>query len=130
LARYQLVDLFLDTIPFNGGATLSDALRMGLPVVTCAGRSFPSRLGASLLNALNLPELIGTTQEKYEAIAVDLATNSEKLSKLKQKLISNIPTTLLYNTSLFTNSLEAAYQIMYDRHRNRESSDDIYINNV
>jgi predicted O-linked N-acetylglucosamine transferase (SPINDLY family) len=86
-------------------------------------------MGASLLNALDLPELIGTTQKEYEAIAVELGNNPERLGKLKQKLISNIPTTLLYNTSLFTNSLESAYQIMCDRHRNRESPNDIYINN-
>ena len=58
LARYRVADLFLDTHPYNAGTTASDALRMGLPVLTCIGSSFPSRMAASLLNAVNLPDLI------------------------------------------------------------------------
>ena len=69
LARYRIADLFLDTLPYNGGTTASDALRMGLPVLTCMGNSFASRISASLLNAVNLPELITTTQEQYESLA-------------------------------------------------------------
>jgi len=128
LARYQLVDLFLDTTPYNGGATASDALRMGLPVLTLAGKSFAGRLGASLLSVLNLPELIGTSQENYEAIAVELATDPEKINILKQRLISNLSTTRLYNTPLYTKGLEAAYQIMSERHRDQKTPSDIYIN--
>ena len=75
LARYRLVDLFLDTYPYNAGTTASDALWMGLPVLTLSGNSFSSRIAASLLNAVNIPELITNSQSKYEAKAIELATN-------------------------------------------------------
>ena len=127
LARYRVADLFLDTLPYNAGATASDALRMGLPVLTQMGESFAGRMGASLLNAVNLPELVTTTSEGYEALAVDLATNAEKLSAIKKKLISNVPTARLYDAPLFTNSLEAAYLIMYDRYQSGERPQDIDI---
>ena len=77
LARYRVADLFLDTLPYNAGTTASDALRMGLPVLTCIGNSFASRVAASLLNAVNLPELITTNQEQYESLAIELATKPE-----------------------------------------------------
>ena len=74
LARYRVADLFLDTHPYNAGTTASDALRMGLPVLTCIGNSFASRMGASVISELNLPELITTTKEEYESLAIELAT--------------------------------------------------------
>jgi predicted O-linked N-acetylglucosamine transferase (SPINDLY family) len=95
LARYQVADLFLDTSPYNAGTTASDALRMGLPMLTCLGNSLVSRMGASLLNAVNLPELIKTNQEEYELFAIELAMNPEKLRIIKNKLVSNLPTARL-----------------------------------
>ena len=90
LNRIQLSDLFIDTLPYNAHATTSDALRMGLPVLTCVGNSFASRVAASLLNAVNLPELITTTQEQYESLAIQLATHPEKLKIIKDKLVNNL----------------------------------------
>ncbi|MBU3632018.1 hypothetical protein ICN21_01680, partial [Polynucleobacter sp. AP-Feld-500C-C5] len=75
LARYRVCDLFLDTLPYNAGTTASDALWTGLPVLTLMGQSFASRVAASLLNAIGLPELIANTQEEYEALAIELAQN-------------------------------------------------------
>ena len=72
LARYQVADLFLDTLPYNAGATASDALRMGLPVLTCLGNSLVSRMGASLLNAVNLPELIKTIKKSMSHLLLSL----------------------------------------------------------
>src|SRR6266436_2850115 len=66
LARHELADLFLDTLPYNAHTTASDALWAGLPVLTCLGETFAGRVAASLLNAINLPELIATTPEAYE----------------------------------------------------------------
>jgi predicted O-linked N-acetylglucosamine transferase (SPINDLY family) len=126
-ARYQAVDLFLDTFPCNGGATLSDALRMGCPILTCMGDSFSSRMGASLLTALDMPELITTTQTQYEEMAVDFAANPKRLKALREKLKSNIHTTPLYDTEQFTRSLEAAYLVMYDRCQSKQDLDDIYV---
>ena len=127
LARYQVADLFLDTHPYNAGTTASDALRMGLPVLTYIGNSFASRMAASLLNAVNLPELITNTQEQYESLAVELATNPEKLRIIKDKLVNNLSTAPLYDTPLFTRNLESAYLAMYERHQNRLDPDHIYV---
>ena len=127
LARYQVADLFLDTLPYNAGTTASDALRMGLPVLTCMGRSFISRYAASLLNAVNLPELITTTQEQYESLAIELATNPEKLKIIKDKLVDNLPTAPLYDTQLFARHLESAYLTMYNRYQQGLDPDYIYV---
>ena len=127
LNRLQLADLFLDTLPYNAHATTSDALRMGLPVLTCIGHSFTSRVAASLLNAVNVPELITATQEQYEALAIDLATHPEKLKKIKDKLGYNLPTAPLYDTPLFTRHLESAYLTMYDRYQKGLSPEHIYV---
>jgi predicted O-linked N-acetylglucosamine transferase (SPINDLY family) len=117
LTRYQVCDLFLDTFPYNAGTTASDALWTGLPVLTLMGQSFASRVAASLLNAIDLPELITTNQEQYEALAIELATNPQKLAKIKLKLANNRLTTPLFDTPLFTKNLEAAYIQMYDRYQ-------------
>jgi predicted O-linked N-acetylglucosamine transferase (SPINDLY family) len=127
LARYQVADLFLDTSPYNAGTTASDALRMGLPMLTCLGNSLVSRMGASLLNAVNLPELIKTNQEEYELFAIELAMNPEKLRIIKNKLVSNLPTARLYDTPLFTRNLESAYLKMYDKYQKGLDSEHIYL---
>jgi predicted O-linked N-acetylglucosamine transferase (SPINDLY family) len=115
LARYRVCDLFLDTFPYNAGTTASDALWTGLPVLTLMGQSFASRVAASLLNAIGLPELITNTQEEYEALAIELATNPQKLVEIKLKLANNRLTTPLFDTPLFTKNLEAAYIKMHER---------------
>ena len=125
--RLQLADLFLDTVPYNAHTTASDALRMGLPVLTCMGESFASRVAASLLNAVNVPELITNTLEEYEALAIDLAIHPEKLKAIKEKLVTNLPTAPLYDTPLFTRHLESAYQEMYDRYHNGLAPDHIMV---
>ena len=127
LARYRLADLFLDTLPYNAGTTASDALWAGLPVLTCMGESFASRVAASLLNAIELPELITTTQEQYEAKAIELATNPAKLRAIKDKLERNKLTTALFNTPRFTKHIETAYTQMYERYQTDLPPDHIYI---
>jgi predicted O-linked N-acetylglucosamine transferase (SPINDLY family) len=127
LNRIKQVDLFIDSLPYNAHTTSSDALRMGVPVLTCIGSSFASRVAASLLNAVNLPELITTTQEQYESLAVELATNPEKLKIIKDKLVDNLPAAPLYDTPLFTRHLESAYLAMYDRYQNGLDPEHIYV---
>ena len=127
LNRIKQADLFIDTLPYNAHTTASDALRMGLPVLTCVGNSFASRVAASLLNAVNLPELITTTQEQYELLAIQLATHPEKLKIIKDKLVNNLPTAPLYDTPLFTRQLESAYLTMYDRYQQGLDPDYIYV---
>ena len=127
LARYRVADLFLDTHPYNAGATSSDALRMGLPVLTYAGNSFASRMGASILNAINLPELVTTTPEEYESLAIKLATHPEKFKIIKDKLVSNLSTAPLYDTPVFAQHLESAYKAMYDGYQKGLKKDHIYV---
>jgi predicted O-linked N-acetylglucosamine transferase (SPINDLY family) len=127
LKRIQQADLFIDTLPYNAHTTTSDALRMGLPVLTCMGDSFASRVAASLLNAVNLAELITTTQEQYESLAIELATNPEKLKIIKDKLVDNLPTAPLYDSALFARHLESAYVTMYDRYQQGLDPDHIYV---
>ena len=117
LARHCQADLFLDTFPYNAHTTASDALWTGLPVLTLMGSSFASRVAASLLNAVGLSELITSTQEEYEALAIELATNPHKLADIKLKLAKNRLTTPLFDTPLFTKNLEAAYIKMMDRYQ-------------
>jgi protein O-GlcNAc transferase len=116
LARYRVCDLFLDTFPYNAGTTASDALWVELPVLTLMGQSFASRVAASILNAIGLSELITDTQEEYENLAIELATNPEKLGELKKKLSRNRFTEPLFDTPLFTKHIEAAYTQMYELH--------------
>ena len=127
LNSIKQADLFIDTLPYNAHTTASDALRMGLPVLTCIGHSFASRVAASVINAVNLPELITTTQEQYESLAIELATNPEKLKIIKDKLVNNLPTAPLYDTPLFTRHLESAYLTMYERYQNGLDPDHIYV---
>ena len=130
MARYKVADLFLDTHPYNAGTTASDALRMGLPVLTFLGSSFASRMAASLLNALNLSELVKSTQKEYESFAIELATNPEKLKVIKDKLDNNLSTAPLYNSSLFTRHLESAYTQMHENLHQGLDPDHIYVEQV
>ena len=114
LARYALADLFLDTHPYNAHTTAVDSLKAGVPVLTLMGQSFASRVAASLLNAIGLSELITNTQEEYEALAIELATNPKKLADIKLKLANNYRTMPLFNTPLFAKNIETAYIKMYE----------------
>jgi predicted O-linked N-acetylglucosamine transferase (SPINDLY family) len=116
LARYNVADLFLDTHPYNAHTTAVDSLKAGIPVLTLMGQSFASRVAASLLNAIGLPELITSSQEEYEALAIELALNPKKLADIKLKLVKNRLTTSLFDTPLFTKNIEAAYIEMMERY--------------
>ena len=117
LARHRAADLFIDTLPCNAHTTASDALWTGLPVLTCAGESFAARVAASLLNAIGLPELIAATQDHYEALAIELATDPDRLKTLREKLAENRLTTPLFDTDRFTRHIEDAYSQMYERYQ-------------
>ena len=115
LARQQLADLFLDTLPYNAHTTASDALWVGLPVVTTPGNSFPARVAASILTATGLPELITPDLSAYEALALELASNPERLRAIREKLLQNRRTAPMFDTARFTRNLEAAYRTMLER---------------
>jgi protein O-GlcNAc transferase len=128
-ARLRLADLFLDTCPYNAGATASDTLWAGLPILTRIGDTFVGRMAASVLTAIGLPELITTTPEAYEQMAIDLATYPEKLAAIKRKLAEIRLTTPLFDTKLFTKHIEAAYIAMHERHQAGLAPDHISIPN-
>jgi protein O-GlcNAc transferase len=115
LARYAHADLFLDSVPFNGGTTASDALSMGVPVLTCAGESFSARMAGSLLSGLELPELVTASLSDYESMALDLANSPMRLRALRQRLVQARPTHPFFDTDRYRRHLESAYQTMWER---------------
>jgi len=127
LARYRVCDLFLDTFPYNAGTTASDALWSGVPVLTLMGQSFASRIAASLLNAIGLPELITSTQKEYETLAIELAMNPQRLAGIKSKLIDGRLTAPLFDTPLFVKNLESTYMRMYERDQLGMQPDHLFI---
>jgi predicted O-linked N-acetylglucosamine transferase (SPINDLY family) len=116
LARYQLADLVLDTLPFNGGTTSSDALWGGAPVLTCSGNTFAGRMTASLLKAIGLEELVTHTLDAYQARALYLAHHPAEAAALRKKLAANRNSHPLFDTRLCTRHIEAAYGEMWRRH--------------
>lgn len=116
LARHAHADLFLDTQPYNAHTTCSDALWMGVPVLTCVGETFSARVAGSLLKTLDLTELITYSLQDYESKALYLATNPAALLTIKKKLLANNMTSPLFDTNLFAHSLENAYQSIWQRH--------------
>ncbi|HMK78682.1 MAG TPA: tetratricopeptide repeat protein [Xanthobacteraceae bacterium] len=120
LARHRLADLFLDTIYYGAHTTASDALWGGLPVLTCLGSTFAGRVAASLLHAVGLPELITPTLAEYEAAAIGLARDPERLGAVRTRLAAQRLTAPLFNTELSTRHLEAAYRMMWERHQRGE----------
>ena len=127
LARLQLPGLFLDTLPYNAHSTAIDALWAGLPLLTRMGESFAGRVAASLLRAIQLPELVTTSIQEYEDLAVELATHPTRLAEIRQRLAHNRLTTPLFDSRSFVRQLEAGYEKMYERYREGLSPDHIYV---
>jgi predicted O-linked N-acetylglucosamine transferase (SPINDLY family) len=127
LHRQRFADLFLDTLPFNAGATASPALWAGLPVLSCPGEAFAARMGASLLKAVGLPELIAPSLEVYEELAVALATEPGRIEAVKRKLNANKRNSPLFDTVRFTRNLEAAYRQMVERSRAGLAPEHIFV---
>lgn len=117
LSRLQCADIFLDTHPYNAGTTASNALWVGLPVVTYSGETFASRMAGSLLTALDVPELITYHLDDYYKLALELATNTEKRELIRQKILKNKTTTLLFDSKAFTKDLEKAFLKVWEEHK-------------
>jgi predicted O-linked N-acetylglucosamine transferase (SPINDLY family) len=118
LARHIHADLFLDTLPYNAHTTTSDALWMGLPVLTCAGNTFASRVAGSLLNASGLTELIAKDLNEYEAKAIGLANSPENVNRLKRHLLDHHERLALFDTEKFVKNLEKIYTDLYQTKNN------------
>jgi protein O-GlcNAc transferase len=113
LVRQKLADLFLDTQPYNAHTTASEALWVGLPVLTISGATFAGRVAASLLQAMGAPELITNSPAEYEQRALYLASHPDELADLRHKLALNRETSPLFDTPRFARHLEAAFQRMW-----------------
>ena len=127
LARHGHADLFLDTWPYNAHTTASDALWAGLPVLTCAGETFASRVAGSLLTAIGLPELITYSLPEYEARALQLARRPSELAELRKRLAKNRLTSPLFDSERFTRHLEKAYGMMWERYVSGEAPQHIEV---
>jgi predicted O-linked N-acetylglucosamine transferase (SPINDLY family) len=116
LARLRLADLGLDTVTYNGGATTSNALWAGVPVLTAMGGHWVSRMSASALQCTGLSELIAADLDEYAQIAVELAANPDRLEAVRDHLHRQRLASPLFNTALFTRYVEKAYESMWQRH--------------
>ncbi len=121
LARFRLADLFLDTLPYNAHGTASDALWVGLPLLTCRGTTFAGRVATSLLHAAGVPELATRDLGEYEALALRIATDADFLGGFRQRLETNRSTCSLFDTGRFRRHIESAYTSMWEIQQRGES---------
>jgi protein O-GlcNAc transferase len=130
LARHTLADLFLDTLPCNAHTTASDALWATLPVLSCPGEGFAARVAASVLHALDLPELIASSPQHYEQLALELALNPQRLTLIRERLAAQRLSSPLFNTLLTTRHIESAYSLIYERYLASYPTDHIVVGHV
>jgi predicted O-linked N-acetylglucosamine transferase (SPINDLY family) len=127
LARYTLADLFLDVLPYNAISTAADALWAGLPIVTCAGKTFGGRGAGSALHAVGLPELVCDDLPAYEATALKYARDPAARAELKSKLKRNRTGFPLFDTDRFRRNVETAYSTMWERYLRSEPPADFAV---
>ena len=127
LARHKHADLFIDTFNYNAHTTASDALWAGLPIVTKQGKQFAARVAASLLTAVGLPQLITDTEEDYEHLILELASNPERLSAIRETLHANRRTEPLFDTQRYTKYLEQAFFRAHQSQCDSEVHQDLWI---
>lgn len=127
LARIALADLFLDSLPYTAHTTASDALWMNVPVVTCVGSTFPGRVGQSILNAIEMPELVTYSLNEYQQLAIKLATDTAALSVVREKLRQKIQAAPLFDADRFTYHLECAYEEMWKNFKSGKSPKKILV---
>ncbi len=125
LKRLQLADLVLDTFPYNAHTTCSDALRVNLPILTLKGEGFASRVAASLLNSINLNELVTENENDYEKLAIKISENKDYLNDIKLKIKENKLTSNLFKSKVFTKNIEKAYRIAYQNFVNGKLPENI-----
>lgn len=117
LARHVHADIFLDTFPCNAHTTASDALRQGIPIVTCAGETFASRVAGSLLHSVNMSDLITDSLDEYESLAVRLALSPEQIAQTKSRLKQHVADSGLFRGEVVARALEKAYARMWELYK-------------
>jgi predicted O-linked N-acetylglucosamine transferase (SPINDLY family) len=115
LERYHRVDVVLDPFPYNGHTTSLDALWMGVPVVSLAGKTRVSRGGLSILSNLGAPELVAYSEDDYVRLAVDLAHDLPRLVELRRTLRPKMESSVLMDAPNFARQIETAYRAMWQR---------------
>ncbi len=125
LSRLKFADLFLDTYPYGAHTTCSNALRMCLPVITLAGDSFASRVSASLLNSINLNELITNDLKSYEKLALNISNDKKLLNEIKNKIKLYSTKKNLFKPDIFTKNLEKSYKMIYENYLNDHNPKEI-----
>ena len=127
LSRHQIGDLYLDTFNYNGHTSVVDSLWSGLPVITKVGNSFSARVGASLLNSLNMSQMITKNEIEYEKLILKIGLNVTLRNKLKFDLIKNIRNASLFNTSQYVKYLEKGFKKAYEMGLNNKKFENIFI---
>ena len=127
IARFKHVDLFLDTFPYNGHTTSSEALKSNLPLVTLQGSNFQSRVSASIINNLRLNQLITNNIEDYIKLSIELAKDTDKYNEIKNQLKNNLKIERINNNKIYTNNLELAFEKVYFRKHNNLVNENIYV---
>ena len=127
LAQFKYADLYLDTFIYNAGATASNALWMGVPILTMAGNSYSARMANSLLNSLGLEELITHSKQDYEDLALKLSTDKERLNNIKVKLKENLSSKPLFNTNLYTENFEKGLEEVFNNHITGNAPKNVYV---
>jgi predicted O-linked N-acetylglucosamine transferase (SPINDLY family) len=127
IARYKHVNLFLDTFPYNGHTTSSEALKSNLPIVTLQGSSFQSRVSASIINNLKLNQLITSNIEDYIELSIELAQNVNKYNELKHKLKNNLKIERISTNKIYTKDLETAFEKVYMKKQKNLPNENLYI---
>jgi predicted O-linked N-acetylglucosamine transferase (SPINDLY family) len=122
-ARLQCADLFLDTNPYSAHGTCSNALWMGLPVLTCAGSTFASRVAGSHLTTMGVPELVTYSLEEYHDLALELSNDRKRLSEIRSRIITGRETSPLFDSRRFTRNLEDLYLKMWDEYQTKNAKD-------
>ena len=127
LGRHSIGDIYLDTFNYNGHTSIVDSLYSGLPVITKIGKSFSSRVGASLLNSFNMKNLITTDAKQYENLIFELLKDRTKLSKIKEQVKINISNSNLFNTKKYVSNLEKAFEIIVHNKLNDKKLENIEV---
>ena len=113
LEKYKLIDIALDTFPWNGVTTTFESIWMNVPVITMDGNNFSSRCGSSIIKNLNLLNLIGKNKEDYIDKAVTLAQNQQMLMNLRKDLFKNALKTPLFDKTSFSNDFFSSLEKIY-----------------
>ena len=127
IARFKYVNLFLDTFPYNGHTTSSEALKSNLPLVTLQGSNFQSRVSASIINNLRLNQLITNNIEDYIKLSIELAKDANKYNEIKNQLKNNLKIERINNNKIYTSNLELGFEKVYFRKHNNLVNENIYI---